>query len=314
MLDYTRMKIKIYPPSEVIHQQFKSFLFKGFLFTPVSDKGRVYYISYLKGLRLKIFGDVLFITGSLCKAYHGFNDKNFTFKELNELKRELENVLEVPASLIQVTRMEYGLVSDVTNSGISFLNFGKYKSYHPEKIRYNGLVSGIDYENSTHRLKLYDKTKEARKHGILLNRKLFRIEKVVSLSNLRKSKAFSSIDLRSLEDLCRLEVQWLLFQDLIKTVAKIEFLDLKKIETLTVRELRVYSYMNHEAIRKVVSKKFNVAYKNDKKVYQKCLQKLESKTFQKFLKQLYKINESLFPRLLIDGKKGTINIKINKNG
>lgn len=301
------MRVNIHPPSEVIYQQFQPFLFRGLEYTPTRDKDRISYISSWRNLRLKIIADNLFISGSLCKAYHGYNHVNFTFTQLQELKQELEEVLEVPASQIQVTRAEYGLVCDVTNSGISFSNLGKYKLYFPEKMRdYSGKVYGGDYVNSTHRVKFYDKTYEARRNQIYLDRKIIRIEKVVSLSDLRRVKAFNSLPLRTLEDVCSQKVQETLFKDLISTISRIEFLDLDRMGSLSARELRVYSYMNNEIIRKVVSKNFKAAYNNDKRVYQKCLQKLESKTFQKFLKELYKLNESLFPSMLLEGKKGTV--------
>lgn len=314
MLDYTKMKVKIQPPLEVVYQQFKPFFFRNFEFTPLKDKGRIYYISFWKNLRLKIIGDILFISGSLCKAYHGYNHLNLSFSQLQELKQELEKVLDIPASLIQVTRTEFGLVTDVTNSEISFSNFGKYKHYSSEKMRDSGgRVYGVNYTNSTHRNKIYNKTQEARRNDIQLDRKILRIEKVVSLSDLRRVKAFNSFPMRTLEDVCSERVQKALFNDLISTISKIEFLDLEKIGKLTMRELRVFSYMNDETIRKNVSKNFKVAYKNDKRVYQRCLQKLESKTFKKFLKQLYKLNETLFPCSLLDRKKGTAknNNKLN---
>lgn len=313
MIDYTRMIIiLIRPPTEVLTQEFKKFLYLGFEFAPRQDKHRINYYSNFRNLRLKISGDRLLISGSLCKAYHECNYKNLTFTQLNKLKLEIENTFQVSASQIQVTRIEYGLVADVTNSDLTFSNFGNYKFYPSEKMRDDGRIYGINYENSTHRLKIYDKSYEVRRYDIFLDRKLLRLEKVTSLRYLRKSKTFSGVQLTSLEDLCKEEVQRILFHDLITAISKIEFLDLKKMTGLSVRELRVYSYMNNEAIRKIVSKNFKTAYVNDKRVYQKCLQKLESKTFNEFLKQLYKLKETLFSDSLLAEKKGT-NIKTIDN-
>jgi len=307
MIDYVRMMVVIQPPVETVAQEFRNFHYFGFEFTPRQEKQRINYYSNFRNLRLKISGDRLMVTGSLCKFYYGFNHKNLSVFQLNEVKVKIEETFEMAASQIHVTRIEYGLVADVTNSGLTFSNFGNYKFYPVEKMRDNGKVYGVNYENSTHRLKIYDKTYEARRHGIFLERRLMRVEKVASLCSLRRAKAFSKVKLKSLEDLCKDEVQWVLFNDLVHSISKIEFIDLKKMERLSVRELRVYSYMNDEAVRKIVSKNFKTAYTNDKRIYQECVQKLESKAFRKFLKQLYKINQTLFSNSLLDGKKGTTN-------
>ena len=231
---------------------------------------------------------------------------------MQSLKQELEFLLDINAENIKVIKFEYGVVIDVTDKDILFRNFGMYKKIRPEMMSSKGRIYGVQYTNSTHRVKLYDKSYEAKRNGIHLNRDYLRIEKCVSTWALRSNKSFKQVKLNNFEDLCSIQIQNLLFQDLYETIDKIEFTDLKKIGNFSIRELRVYSYMNDETIRKIVSKNFKTAYSNDSKVYNACIEKLKTNKKKNFLKSVYQIKENLnFGTRYLEQKKGTTNKNSN---
>jgi hypothetical protein len=265
-------------------------------FHPNIKKGEVRnYIANVRNMHLMISEDKLIFRNSLCKFYHGYNHKNLSVTQLNQAVTDLENILGISLRDASVRSFEYGIVLPVGNPKECYQNWHLYKGRSPQVMSASGREYGVSYENSTHKLKCYDKTFEAKRNGFYFDRNLIRVEKRVTPSHLNSSPRFKDNKILTLGDLCSWKVQELLGEDLIISLRKIELKNLPNgYDELSTKDLRIWGYMQFEPIRKAMHKSHPEAFKVDRAKYNKILQDYRKYNQDVFIEEVaYVIKECI---------------------
>jgi hypothetical protein len=256
-------------------------------FYPNYKKGEVVsYSTKFKNMYLTIRDNQLIIRNSLCKFFHGYNHKNLTGTQLNEAVTSLENTLGISLRDSLVRSFEYGVVLPVKDPKECYQNWHLYKGRTPQIMAAKGREYGVSYENSTHRLKCYNKTFEAKRNGFYFDRNLIRIEKRVTPSHLNSSPRFKNNTIVTLDDLCSWKVLELLGEDLIISLRKIELKNLPSgYDELSTKDLRIWGYMQFDPIRRVMSKYHPEAFKVDRAKYNKIQQEYKKYNQDVFIEE-----------------------------
>lgn len=239
-------------------------------FDPIVRNGIVLrYTTKLENLFLSIREDSLYIQNSLCKFYHGYNHINFTYSQLNIAITNLENILGITLRDSKIIRFEFGVVIVDYNPIETFSKMGAYKNLQPQLMLKNSRSYGIFYKNSLQKIKIYDKTFEAkRRYGLVLNKNLVRVEKVYSRGHLKSLAKFKNNRIVTLGDLCMRENIELLGEDLIESLNKIELKNIpEKYHELSTKNLRNWGYFQYEPTRSAMRKYHPESYKVDRLNY-----------------------------------------------
>lgn len=253
------------------------------------------YVSFYRGLRFTIQGETLTIQNSLCKFYHGYNHLNFYFWELLKTKSLLEELLGINLNDAKIRVMEYGAVIKVSKPELVYNSLGVYKNRMPQDMSYKGKIYGKCYENSTHKLKIYDKTLEAKRNGFNFSEGLLRIEKKVSLSHLNSSPRFKNNQISTFSDICRRSTFQLLGEDLVKSLNLIELTDVVfYLKGLTIKDLRLLGYMGNYSIRKLIKTNHIKSYESDKKRYLEIIKDRNENNKDNFIIKVVQILEKIY--------------------
>jgi len=260
---------KIIPPCEVLSQQDEQIEAFGLLFDPVIKNGAVRkYVSDLNGLRLTLCGQELTIQNSLCKFFHGYNDQNFSYMDVLRAKSILEDRLHHSLNDAKVRNFEYGVVIKVAKPELTYNSLGMYKGQTAQKMSSRGRIYGIYYENTTHSIKFYNKTYEAKRYGYNLESGLLRIEKKVKPCHLNCSPRFSRNQINTFGDLCKRSTFQLLADDLVQSLAKIEINEIGWYDKdWTPRDFRLLGYMQCPQVRYLMKEHHHRAFEKDMKRY-----------------------------------------------
>lgn len=266
------------------------------VFDPVIKKGEANsYRTKVDNLLLTIREDTLIIQNSLCKFYHGYNHLNFNYTELNQAITNLENILGISLRDAKVTSFEYGVVLNVQDPELVYSNWGVYKSKSPQAMQNQSKIYGVYYKNSTHKLKCYNKTYEAKRNGFYLEKNIIRVEKSISLSHINSSPRFKKNQVKTLGDICKRKTLELLGEDLIYSLTKIELKNIpEKYSSLSTKELRIWGYMQYEPIRLAMQKLHIEAFKEDRAKYNKIQKDYRQYNQDIFIQEiLYKIEKCI---------------------
>lgn len=269
MIDCVNINKIISPYSELLSQQGEPIEVFGLLFDPVLKNGIVRkYVSDFNGLRLTLSGQELIIQNSLCKFYHGYNDQNFSYMDVLRAKSILEDRLHLSLDDAKVRNFEYGVVIKVAKPELTYNSLGIYKGKTPQKMSSRGRVYGVYYENTTHSIKFYNKTYEAKRKGYNLETGLLRIEKKVKPCHLNSSPKFRINPINTFGDLCKRSTFQLLADDLVQSMAKIEINEIGWYDNdWTPRDLRLLGYMQLPQVRDLMKEHHHRAFEKDMKRY-----------------------------------------------
>ena len=296
MYDYTTLIIGIHVIKHVFLRLNKPLLAFGLLFDPVIKNGEVIkYISEFGGLRITIRGQELTIQNSLCKFYHGYNHHNFTYSELLKAKSMLEEQLGFCLDNANIRgRFEFGVVIKVEKPSLVFNMLGMYKNRRPQQMSYNGTIYGVHYENSTHRLKIYDKSLEARRNGLKLDYGLLRIEKKASCQHLNSSPRFKNNQIQTFGDLCRRSSFQLLADDLVQSLTKIELNDIANYhDSLSIKDLRLVGYMQNYPVRSLIKEHHKKSFELDQKRHKEILADRTQNNHDNFILKVVEVIEKI---------------------
>lgn len=295
MYDYITLIIGIHVIKHVFLRLNKPLVAFGLSFDPVIKYGEVIkYVSEFRGLRFTIRGQELTIQNSLCKFYHGYNHVNFSFSELLKAKSVLERKLGLNLDSAIVRSFEYGVLITVSKSSLVYNSLGMYKNRKPQEMTYNGTVYGIQYENTTHRLKIYDKSLEAKRNGLKVEYGLIRIEKKVSRQHLNSSPRFKNNQIQTFGDLCRRSTLQLLADDLVDSLIKIELNDVDHYSgELSLKDLRLMGYMQNYPIRSLIKEHHKKSFELDQKRYKEILADRNQNNKDNFILKVIEVIEKI---------------------
>jgi hypothetical protein len=254
------------------------------------------YRGKLNNLFLVIRGDNLIISNSILKYYKGNNYENFYYQELNQAVNCLENILGIPLRDSLVKSFEYGVVIPDNNPYQTYSRFGNYKSKQPHWMIKKGQIYGRYFENSSHKIKIYDKNFEVKKRCRLnMDRSLLRVEKVYSKAHFSSLSNFRNNRIVTLDDLCMRKTLELLGQDLIESLCKIELKNVpEKYGDLTTKDLRVWGYMQYPPVRTAMQKLHKEAFKEDRAKYNKIQKEYRQYKHDVFIEEVsFRIEECL---------------------
>jgi len=291
MIDYIILSVEIKMIDHVYQCINKSFIVFGLNFDPEIRNGIVIkYVSECRGLRITIRGQELIIQNSLCKFYHGYNHINFTYTELLRTKTYLEEFLGMSLEDAKVKSFEYGVMINVLKPSLVFDILGMYKNRKPQEMSYKGKVYGVFYENSTHKIKIYDKTLEAKRNNFNLDFGLLRIEKKASKTHLNSSPRFVDNQIYTFGDICKRKTFQLLGDDLIQSLCRIELNDVTYYkEDLTIKDLRILGYMQNYPVRGLVKQYHKKSYEEDQKRFREILSDKNQNNFDNFIMSVIEV-------------------------
>ncbi len=259
------------------------------VFDPVIRNGSVIsYRTKIDNLYLSIREDTLFIQNSLTKYYHGYNHLNFTYSQLNLAVNRLENHIGVPLRDAILTSFEFGVVIVDNKIYETFSKMGAYKNIQPESMNSHGRIYGIRFQNSLQKIKIYDKTFEAKKrYGLDVGLNLLRVEKVYSKGHIRSLAKFKDNSVLTLGDLSLRKNLELLGEDLMESLNKIELKNIPKDPSkLSAKELRIWGYRQFELTKNAMKKYHFDANKNDRSLYNKLQKEYRQYELDQFLQEV----------------------------
>lgn len=267
----------------------------GLLFDPVLKYGEVIkYTSNFKGLRLTIREDELLIQNSLCKFYNGYNHLNFTYQELLTTKSMLEEQFDMCLDNARIRHFEFGVIIKVAKPSLIYNMLGMYKNRIPQQMTYRGTIYGVRHENTTHSLKIYNKSLEAKRSGLKVDEGLLRIEKRVKCNHLNSSPRFKNNQIQTFGDLCKRSTFQLLAEDLVQSLTKIELNDLSHYtENLSVKDLRLLGYMQNYPLRSLVKKHHVKSYEVDMKRYKEILADRTKNNHDNLIQKVIEVTEKI---------------------
>lgn len=274
-MDNIRLNISFGAPESVLQRVHSPILLMGRMFDPVIRNGiPVKYVGKLRDLHLTIREDQLTIQNSLTKYYHGNNYTNLTYSQLQEAICSIENILGISIRKAKVMSFEFGGIIEDNNIPWTLSRLGHYKGRPPIPMHANGVIYGTFYSNTTHKLKVYDKTSEVnRREGIKLDKKYLRIEKCYSRSHLNSLKCLKSNPIFTLDDLASWKTFEILSQDFVNSLSKIELKPVpKEIARMSSMNLRRWCYIQDPYFRKVMQKNHPKAFKTDRKLINQMIE------------------------------------------
>ena len=295
MIDYIKLFLEIRAIEHVFLCKNEPLLAFGLSFDPIPKFGEIVkYESHFRGLRLTIRGTEMIIQNSLCKSFKGYNHLNFTYSELLKTKNILEEKLGLDLSNAKVGRFEYGVVIRVENPKLVYNSIGIYKNRIPQQMTYGGSIYGVRLENTTHQLKIYDKTTEARRNGLKLNYGLLRLEIKTSKSHLNISPRFKNNHIQKFSDLCRRSTFQLLAEDLVQSLNKIEVNEIGYYtDELSIKDLRLLGYMQNYPIRSLIKEHHKKSFEVDQKRFKEILANRSQNNFDNFIQKVVEVIEKI---------------------
>lgn len=295
MIDYIKLLLEIQVIKQVFLRENVPLLAFGLSFNPISKHNEVVkYECHFQGLRLTIRGSELTIQNSLCKFFKGYNHLNFTYSELIQTKNILETILGLDLRSAKVGKFEYGTVIQVENPKLVYNSIGMYKNRIPQQMTFNGSIYGVRLENTTHQLKIYDKTREASRNGLKLNYGLLRVEKRTSPSHLNSSPRFKNNQIQTFSDLCRRSTFQLLAEDLIKSLNKIEINEIGYYtDDLSIKDLRLLGYMQNYPIRSLIKEHHKKSFEVDQIRFKEILANRSQNNFDNFTQKVVEVIEEI---------------------
>lgn len=251
VIDFGKYKVEDVPPTlltvcDESKKEFEPFYWRDILFKPTYGKGnKIFmknYVADIRGLKVVLEDDMLFISNSLHKFFKGDNYSDFTRSELIESIDLLSDNLGVSDDSIVPTFLEFGINTsflDVT-AYLDSMALYKGKSFYPMK------KSSVEYGRKVEMCevfaKAYDKSKEFLLHYKIpcpIN-DLLRVE-----IGLKGKRQLSFIP--SLADLKKEETLRLLRQKLLYYFELIEFDECYNLQGISNRDLELlYAGKNPE--------------------------------------------------------------------
>lgn len=289
MIDNLKIKISFDPPSLVVRRVNTTFRLFGLSFDPVVRKGVVIrYKSSIGNLHLSIREDVLTVQNSISKYILGNNYINLTHTQLCQGVNHLCNELGFNLLEAQIVSFEFGGVIHDNNISKTLINLGHNKGNRPLPMQVNGRVYGTFYENSTHKLKFYDKSFEVKKRtGIIVQSNLLRIEKSYSKSYLDSLVLLKNTKIKTLGDLLDWHSLELLSEDLVSSISKIEMRSLPQfIQRMSPRNLRAWCYLQDPYFRNYMKKHHLKAFETDRALINKIIKEYRKNGYDTLVEEV----------------------------
>jgi len=269
MFDNMKFNIPFDSPRSVLQRDHSPQNILGRMFDPVIRNGEVIrYKSSIGNLHLSLREDKLTIQNSIHKYIlgDGNNYSNLAYSQLFQGVIQLGNELGLDLLLAKVISFEFGVVITDNNISETLSKLGHYKGNRPLPMQVNGKVYGTFYENSTHKLKFYDKSFEVKKRtGRIIEPNLMRIEKKYSGSHLGSLAAFKNNRIHTLGDFLSWISLELLANDLVDSISKIEIRSLPlDIQGMTPRKIRSWCYLQDPYFRNYMKKYHLKAFETDR--------------------------------------------------
>ncbi|AZQ61732.1 hypothetical protein EI427_05630 [Flammeovirga pectinis] len=259
------------------------FLYKGLTFLPqYKTENRISFSCMYDNFRISLDTDRLYFQGSLHKFCKGENYSQFTFFELIEAIKRIDEKFEGSFSNSKITLLEYGINLKLDyNPANEYSSWEMYSSKEVTKMIHHGKVYGSKFYLSQHTIKGYDKTFESK----LSDQNVLRIECMVKGAYLQSTKRLHSI--RCITDLLSLNNLQLLNEDLKMKYKKIirDTIKYEDLDKLSVTELKIISAMRDSVVEKLLKKKYKETYKKNRR------------TYLKVVKESQKTNEGIYPLL-----------------
>jgi hypothetical protein len=276
MIDELNLELLFKPPLPVVKQSIRPFPINDLMFFPQwNESGFLSYNAQLENLRLKIFGDRLFINNSWQKYYLGNNYSDFHRSEIELTLLKLQNAVGENLEKARVKKIAYGCVIRV-DPYLNFPNWIIYKTKHPFPMNSNGKQYGAYFDFTDFRFKGYDKTFEAWKHNKQrIESNYFRIECVVKYMRHLKNRK-DSIVINGPTDLYKPEILEVLKLDLIKKHHTIVKKPIMNLDGLSTSELNILASMQNKEIREVLRKKHKRTYLRYKSLFEELTKESNS--------------------------------------
>ncbi len=289
MFDYIKIKVPFEAPKPVLQRVHSPLYTMGRMLDPVIRKGvALRYTSKLDNLHLTIREDELTIQNSLTKYYHENNYTNLTYSQLQQAICNIENALGIPIRHSKVLSFELGGVIEDNDIFETLSKLGHYKGKQKLPMHAKGVIYGAFYENSTHKLKIYNKTAEVkRREGIQLDKSFLRVEKSYSRAHLDSLACLKNNPIQTLDDLTSWKTLEILSYDLVESLSKIELTELPKdIERMSAMNLRRWCYFQYPYFRKTMQKYHPKAFKTDRKEINKIIQDYRQNGHDKMIEEV----------------------------
>jgi len=214
--------------------------------------------------------------------------------ELLRAKSELEQNIGLSLDDARVKSFEYGVVISVAKPSLTYNSLGMYRNLKPQEMAYSGSVYGVSYENTTHKLKIYDKTKEAARNGFKLDYGLLRIEKTARARLLNKAKRFKNNPITTFGDLCKRNTFQLLIDDLIFSLTQIEPNDISHYtNNISLKDLRLLGYMGNYPIRNLIKEFHRESFNKDVIRYKQILSDRLNCNHNTFVQAVFDVGEKI---------------------
>jgi hypothetical protein len=194
------------------------------------------YNADFKGLRFELDGTHLTISNSLHKFYKGNNYSDFTYHEILQAIKRIEEITGISADKFSIKKLEIGvnIITKIDINKIIDAVVSYKKKYFFKDMEYDGLVYGKKVKLSEYLIKLYNKTKECWRHNkVRIKENLLRVE-------IRFNKSRLLRGITNLEDLKSRESLNILSEILIKDIQSTIMNDLVDLSQLDSNNTNLY--------------------------------------------------------------------------
>jgi hypothetical protein len=177
----------------------------------------------------------LIISNSLHKHFKGDNYSDFSYSELLESIKRIEELTGTMAEEFHITKFELAINIETTKRPCEYLDcFGTYKNREYDKMRTKGFWYGNKYNFSEYSLKIYDKSEESkRQEKQSLGKNILRFE--IQYKKLRKTSLIKTLaDFRDREKLSTI------FNTFLATVKQVNYIDEEDFSEISPRERELY--------------------------------------------------------------------------
>jgi hypothetical protein len=250
----------------------------------------VAYYSELKNLNLIIRGTELSIINSLQKFYMDNNYNSFSYSQVIEAFKKLNNLLPLNIYTASVKKIAIGTViqedcNQILNTWVSVSNKKALPMLSRNK-RY-----GLKYFLTEYDIKGYNKTTEVKHHNnINLDKQHFRFEvEIKRVNNVNREK--NKIGIYSVQDLINPIKYQKLGQLLINNYQKIKKKPALNWCNTTIKEKRLIATFKDIEVLNSIKKQHPDSYKKDRKQYKALLNKLNDNNYQNSI--INKLNQQI---------------------
>jgi len=299
MLDNLKIQIPLDVPKMALNRINAPLRLLGQTFDPVIRNGVVIrYKSSIGNLHLSFREDVLTIQNSIHKYILG-DDNNYSSMTNTQLFQgviQLGNELGLDLLIAKIISFELGVVITDNNIPETLSKLGHYKGNRPMPMQVNGKVYGTFYENSTHKLKFYDKSFEVKKRsGKTIESNLLRIEKKYSRSQLQNLAILKNNRIHTLGDLLSWVSLELLAKDLVDSISKIELKSIPpEIRGMSPKNLKSWCYLQDPYFRNYMKKYHLKAFEKDRAAANKIINQYRSDGYDRLIEAVrYKLDYCL---------------------